>query len=158
MTANWKIRPVTTDDLTIISRHRYHRDIEQQEDLDAYADWLKEALISSKYFGLLAEVEGEVIAGAGMTVLEWGPTRGDTQINRGRIVNVYTAPNWRRQGIAKVLVSRVIQLGEARGLRTFSLSASDEGKSLYQDLGFVSYPTEMLRKPIESDIENTAST
>ncbi|MFZ6876391.1 GNAT family N-acetyltransferase [Undibacterium sp. Di27W] len=87
--------------------------------MDAYAGWLKEALVSSKYCGLLAEVQGEVIAGAGMTILEWGSTRGDTQINRGRIVNVYTAPAWRRQGIAKMLVSRVIQLGEARGLRTF---------------------------------------
>ncbi|MFZ6658143.1 GNAT family N-acetyltransferase [Undibacterium sp. TJN19] len=146
MTTFWKIRPVTADDLFIITHHRYHLEIEQQEDFNAYARWLEDVLVAGKYVGLLAEADGEVIAGAGMTILEWGPTRGDTHSHRGRIVNVYTAPGWRMQGIAKALVSGLIQLGEARGLKTFSLSASDKGKSLYQDLGFVSYSTEMLRK------------
>ncbi|PXX41458.1 GNAT family N-acetyltransferase [Undibacterium pigrum] len=144
MKNNWSIRPATHADIAIITRHRFHREDEQQQDLDAYANWLAGTLAAGNYLGLLAQSGDTVVAGAGLSILDWGPIRGDTQGHRGRIVNVYTAPDWRRLGIARALVAGVLQLGKERGLKTFNLSASEQGQALYQDLGFVSYPTEMI--------------
>ncbi|MFZ6743663.1 GNAT family N-acetyltransferase [Undibacterium sp. JH2W] len=144
MTTNWTIRPATRADIAIITRHRFHHEDERQEDLDAYANWLTGTLAAGNYTGLLAQTGDIVVAGAGLSILDWGPIRGDTQARRGRIVNVYTAPDWRRLGIARALVAGVLQLGKEQGLKTFNLSASEEGQALYQDLGFVSYPTEMI--------------
>ena len=138
------MRPATPSDIAIITRQRFHREDERQEDLDAYANWLPGAMAAGNYLGLLAQAGDTVVAGAGLSILDWGPIRGDTQARRGRIVNVYTAPDWRRLGIARALVAGVLQMGKEQGLNTFNLSASEEGQPLYQDLGFVSYPTEMI--------------
>lgn len=47
------------------------------------------------YAGVLAEVDGIVVAGAGAVMLGWGPSRGEPIGVRKRIVNVVTAPAWR---------------------------------------------------------------
>lgn len=71
----WTTRPVRTDDAAVIAR------IER-----------------GSYAGVLAESDGVVVAGAGTVLLDWGPTRGEPTGLRARIVNVYTATDWRRRG------------------------------------------------------------
>lgn len=142
----WTQRSITPADAGIIACHRYYGEQESQTDKDAYANWLKQAILNGHYFGLLAESDGEIIAGAGMTLLDWGPTRGDPNPYRGRIVNVFTVPAMRRQGIARSLVKNLLQLGEQRGIQTFSLAASEDGAVMYHQLGFLPYKNEMLRK------------
>ncbi|MEC5218947.1 GNAT superfamily N-acetyltransferase [Actimicrobium sp. GrIS 1.19] len=111
-----------------------------------YLAWLELALAGGTYVGLVAKHEGDVIAGAGLVLLNWGPTRDDPGVLRGRIVNVFTAPAWRRQGVAKHLLEELIQRGKQAGIGTFSLGASEEGAALYRQLGFVRYGEEMRRR------------
>ncbi|MFZ6708995.1 GNAT family N-acetyltransferase [Undibacterium sp. TC9W] len=146
MLDNLNIRAVSSGDGKVVVAHRYYNETEQQSDMRAYQAWVEQAIIAGKYFGFVAEQAGLIVAGAGMTIIEWGPTRGDSNPFRGRIVNVYTSPQWRRLGIARDLVSRLIKLGEQNGIHTFSLGASDDGVNMYRQLGFNNYKNEMLRK------------
>ncbi|MDV6374415.1 hypothetical protein [Deinococcus arenicola] len=58
-----------------------------------YAEWISGAIERGGDLRFLA-LDGErVIAGAGLTLLDWGPTRGDSQLWRGRIMNVWTHPD-----------------------------------------------------------------
>ncbi|MBI1773495.1 MAG: GNAT family N-acetyltransferase, partial [Burkholderiales bacterium] len=61
-------------------------------------------------------------------------------------VNVFTVPAMRRQGIARSLVENLLKLGEQQGIQTFSLAASEDSAAMYQELGFLPYKNEMLRK------------
>jgi ribosomal protein S18 acetylase RimI-like enzyme len=65
---------------------------------------VEEAIRRGLYLGFLALDGEKVIVGAGLTLLEWGPTRGDPQPWRGRIVNVWTHPDSWRRGLARELV------------------------------------------------------
>ena len=56
---------------------------------------------------------------------------------RGRIVNVFTEPNWRRRNVATLLLQRIIDWSRAENLDRLTLHASDAGRALYQRLGFV---------------------
>jgi GNAT superfamily N-acetyltransferase len=55
---------------------------------------------------------------------------------RGNILNVYTLPSFRRQGIARRLIEVALNWCRANGIRNVILHASDEGQPLYKSLGF----------------------
>ncbi|MCC9597996.1 MULTISPECIES: GNAT family N-acetyltransferase [unclassified Rubrivivax] len=143
MTAMWTVRTVGPDDAASIARHRYFRG-EPQEDLDAYTAWVVSRIERGTYVGFVAEAESQVVGGAGAVLLDWGPTRGETSGIRARIVNVYTEEPWRKRGIAKALVDKVMGACTEAGIRVFSLAASEEAAPMYRALGFARYANEMI--------------
>ena len=146
MQTNWTIRAVDAAEGVIVCHHRFNAAETPAIQYDRYLDWFGQAMRRGTYLGLVAEQDAHVIAGAGLVLLDWGPTRDDPGYLRGRIVNVFTEPEWRRQGVAKQLIEELIRLGEQAGIGTFSLGASKEGAALYRRLGFVRYEEEMLRR------------
>jgi GNAT superfamily N-acetyltransferase len=146
MTTTCTLRPAVRADAATLARHRYFRAQERVEDLAAYATWAQSRLDAGAYLGWVAEDGGQVVAGAGAVLLDWGPSRGDPTALRARVVNVFTEPAWRRRGLAKALVARVLDQSAALGIKTFSLASTDEGASLYASLGFLPYPAERLLK------------
>jgi GNAT superfamily N-acetyltransferase len=50
---------------------------------------------------------------------------------------VLTRPEYRRQGLARRLMEDIIAIAERRGIHTLKLDATDEGRPLYESLGFV---------------------
>jgi predicted GNAT family acetyltransferase len=55
---------------------------------------------------------------------------------QGTIVNVFTEPQWRRRGIAGLLIQEIIIWSNNERLDRLILHASDEGRSIYEKLGF----------------------
>jgi len=55
----------------------------------------------------------------------------------GTIQNVFTELEWRRQGVALLLLQRIIEWARAERLDRLVLHASDTGRALYERLGFV---------------------
>ena len=51
-------------------------------------------------------------------------------------MNVYTMKEWQRRGIAKKMVSILIEEAWKRGVTEISLDATEEGRPLYYALGF----------------------
>jgi len=106
-----------------------------------------------EYAGWLASVESEpkrIVAGAGVQLREVPPhpqtnANGKIDIVSGRqaiIQNVFTEPDWRRRGLAALLIKRIIDWIRQEGIDSLVLHASDEGRALYERLGF-SATTEM---------------
>lgn len=58
------------------------------------------------YRGWVAEVQERVVAGVGLMLLEWGPGHLSESTFRGRVVNVFTEPVFRRRGLARALVQQ----------------------------------------------------
>jgi GNAT superfamily N-acetyltransferase len=56
---------------------------------------------------------------------------------------VLTRAEYRRQGLARQLMEDVIAIAQRRGVRTLKLDATDEGRPLYESLGFI------VEKPVE---------
>ena len=55
----------------------------------------------------------------------------------GLLSSMFTDPAYRRRGIAKELLSRVIEDAKEYGCGTIQITASDMGVKLYTDFGFV---------------------
>jgi GNAT superfamily N-acetyltransferase len=91
------------------------------------------------------------VAGSGIVLLDWGPTRGDPNPLRARLVNVYTAPAYRRRGLARALIQTALDEAARLRIGTATLGASAQASALYLELGFQVSGNEMvlrLPKPV----------
>ena len=96
------------------------------------------------YWGWVAELpSGRVVAGGGIVITEWPTHPDDPRSSRATIVNMYTEPEYRRQGIARNLMRVMIDWCRAGGFRWVSLHASKDGRPLYESIGF--RPTTEMR-------------
>ncbi|MGH9613570.1 MAG: GNAT family N-acetyltransferase, partial [Bryobacteraceae bacterium] len=82
-------------------------------------------------------------AGVGLWLMDWPAVIWSAEGPRGNILNVYTRPESRRQGIARLLVGAATGWCRENGVRAVILHASAEGRELYQSLGFK--PTNEMR-------------
>jgi GNAT superfamily N-acetyltransferase len=136
------MRAATSSDAAIISRHRYP---DEPELRPTYTAWLETAIPRAVYLGWLLEVDGTVIAGAGLVILEWGPSRENPNPFAARIVNVFVEPDFRKQGFARKLVMRCLEETRTRNITHLNLSSTDMARSLYESLGFVTAKNQMVR-------------
>ncbi|MBZ0279480.1 MAG: GNAT family N-acetyltransferase [Anaerolineae bacterium] len=152
MSELYTIRESTPADLDIIVAHRrgmfeaMHTGTKEQLDaMDlAFIPWLKERVDNGRYKGWFAvELDGSVAAGVGLWLLDWIPGPFDQQPYRGYILNVYTAPEYRKQGLAKRLMQTLMDWCYANEINILMLHASDQGRTIYEGLGFT--PTNEMR-------------
>ena len=116
--------------------------------LDAMADsfriWLDRKMPVGEYLAWLAVAEdGSPAAGVGLWLMDWPPVIWSPEGARGNILNVYTRPENRRQGVGRLLVNTAIDWCRDNRVRAVILHASDEGRGLYESLGFK--PTNEMR-------------
>ena len=73
---------------------------------------------------------------SGMSFVEKPPYFGCPSGRIGLLSSMFTNPNYRRKGIAKELLSRVVSEAKEYGCGTVQITASDMGDKLYTDFGF----------------------
>jgi GNAT superfamily N-acetyltransferase len=104
--------------------------------VEAFVPWVIEKMRAGEYLGWFAVAEdGAIAAGAGLWLMDWPPHMIGPG-SRGNILNVYTEPGYRRQGLARRLTETAIDWCRAYGIGTVILHASEEGRELYRSLGF----------------------
>ena len=109
---------------------------------------LRPMFAEGKYIGWLASPKDQpdkIVAGAGVQLREIPPhplpdAHGKINIVCGRqviIQNVYTEPEWRRRGLARLLIKRILDWTREQGIDSVVLHASDAGRAVYERLGFI---------------------
>src|SRR5713101_6867302 len=138
------IRPATPDDIPELLRHRrgMYEDMgyNDAETLSAMVStsepYLVAALANDTLQGWLACAGEKVVAGGVVLVSPWPSHPYDGQCRRATILNMYTDPPFRRQGIARRLMQTMIDWCRKEGFVRVDLHASDKGRPLYESLGF----------------------
>jgi len=103
----------------------------------ALLDYYHRHMADGTFVSWLA-LDGERIVGtSGMSFVEKPPYFGCPNGRIGLLSSMYTDPGYRRQGIARELLKRVLEEARAYGCGTVQITASDMGVLLYTDFGFV---------------------
>jgi GNAT superfamily N-acetyltransferase len=156
MGATFTIRQATLDDIPVIVTHRrkMFEDMEMgtRDVLDAMekrlAPWLHERMESERYLAWLAvTAEGKVASGAGVWLIDWPPHVIGQTAYRGYILNVYTEAEYRRQGLGRLLTQCCLDWCWANGVEVAILHASDQGRPIYEAMGFTPTNEMRLMKP-----------
>lgn len=79
----------------------------------------------------------KIIGTSGMSFVEKPPYFGCPSGKIGLLSSMFTNPDYRRKGIAKELLSHVVNEAREYGCGTIQITASDMGVKLYTDFGFV---------------------
>ena len=134
-------RKLTEHDLNTFIRMRIAQLREEgaKEELDlvpALRDYYDRHLADGTFVSWLAAVDGRIVGTSGISFVEKPPWFGCPTGRIGLLSSIYTDPEYRRRGIAKELLRRVV--GEARvyGCGVVQITASDMGVLLYSDFGF----------------------
>lgn len=135
-------RKMTPSDVdTFISmRIKQLREEGATEDIDlipALKDYYGRHMADGTFVSWLA-VDGEKIVGtSGMSFVEKPPYFSCPTGRLGLLSSMFTDPSYRCMGIAKELLSRVVDEARKYGCGSVQITASDMGVLLYTDFGFV---------------------
>ena len=160
MRAGYRIRPATVEDAAVIAVHRIamFRDMGILDEAGAPVleaesrACVRDLLASGEYAGWLAEKEGAVVAGAGVLLRRLLPRAESPRGGReAYILNVYTDPAHRRSGLARRLTELIVAWCRVQEIRRIVLHASDQGRPLYESMGFVANNEMILAMVAETE-------
>ncbi|MGI8587252.1 MAG: GNAT family N-acetyltransferase [Chloroflexia bacterium] len=165
MAERFVIRRAKAADVPTLARHRCEMfkdmgrlDPGSYQDLAAASEkYFAAAVPAGEYVAWLVVPEDEperIVAGGGIQLRRNMP-RPDQEGKllkagpQGLIVNIYTEPEWRRQGLAELVMQTMLDWSRENGVSGLVLNASPMGRPLYERLGFVEgtemyYPYEIL--------------
>ena len=157
----WQVRPAGKADieaLVALRRALFH-DIGYRDEAvlervaQVSAAYFATALPQGEFRAWVAEVEGQIVASGGLVIHCAPPTARNLRGREGYIMNMYTRPEWRRQGIATAILQAILEHLRAQEITLVSLHASPDGRGIYERHGFE--PTNEMRlhlDPVQEDL------
>lgn len=135
-------RRLTEKEITIFigMRIRQLREEGAKEEIDlvpALREYYMRHMADGTFVSWLAWDGENIIGTSGMSFVEKPPYFGCPSGKMGLLSSMYTNPKYRRMGIARELLSRVVNDAREYGCGTIQITASDMGVKLYADFGFV---------------------
>lgn len=133
---------LTEKELDIFIDKRIHQLREEgaKEEIDlvpALKDYYQRHMAEGTFVSWIALDGNTMIGTSGMSFVEKPPYFGCPSGKIGLLSSMYTDPDYRRKGIAKELLSRLIKDAKEYGCGTIQITASEMGVKLYTDFGFV---------------------
>lgn len=109
---------------------------------ESYA-YYKRALETGEHIAYLVYDNGIFIGAGGVSFYQVMPTYHNPTGKKAYIMNMYTAPEYRRQGIAFRTLDLLVMDAKEQGVSQIVLEATDMGRPLYEKYGFVKMEDEM---------------
>ena len=106
-------------------------------------EYYKRALETGEHIGYLVYDNGTFIGAGGVSFYQVMPTYHNSTGKKAYIMNMYTAPEYRRQGIAFHTLDLLVKDAREQGVSQIVLEATDMGWPLYEKYGFVKKEDEM---------------
>ena len=101
------------------------------------ADYFTSAISDGSFISWVMDNDGEIIATSGVCLYALPPSYSNPSGRTAYITNMYTKPEYRRNGIATELLGVVIDEAKSRGYKVIRLHTSEYGKSIYLKAGFI---------------------
>lgn len=113
------------------------RKVPQEVDLkSALKDYYHRHMADGTFVSYIAVDGTKMIGTSGMSFVEKPPYFACPSGRLGLLSSMYTDPEYRRKGIAKELLHRVVEEARAYGCGAVHITASDMGVKLYTAYGF----------------------
>ena len=105
--------------------------------------YYKRALETGEHIAYLVYDNGTFIGAGGVSFYQVMPPYHNPSGKKAYIMNMYTAPEYRRRGIAFHTLDLLVKAAKEQGVSQIALEATDMGRPLYEKYGFVKMEDEM---------------
>ena len=142
---SFKISKAGRGDVDLLLAHRQkmwlgiHPELEKEVkgSEEMTRDWIKRRLSEGRLVGFIAKTSEGKVAGSGcIWIREEQPRPTSAHLEVPYLMSMYTVKTFRRRGVGKLIVKRAIKWSRERGYEGIVLHASNEGRPLYEGLGF----------------------
>lgn len=142
---NIEIRRATLDDLDLLMQWRMEvlHDVFDVPADDPMAEltaenraYYERELPTEGHIACFALLDGEIVGCGGICLYHEMPSPDNGNGGCAYLMNIYTRPAYRGQGIAKETCRWLIAEAQARGYTKVFLETSVNGRALYESLGF----------------------
>lgn len=106
-------------------------------------EYYKRALETGEHIAYFVYDDGTFIGAGGVSFYQVMPTYHNPMGKKAYIMNMYTAPEYRRQGIAYRTLDLLVKDVREQGVSQIALEATEMGQPLYEKYGFVKVQDEM---------------
>lgn len=149
---NLTYKKATIQDIDLLTKSRIEvlraanqlpDDVDMSEvEIQSY-DYYKKALSDGTHTAYLVFDGDRVVGAGGISYFRVMPTYHNTSGRKAYIMNMYTNPDYRRNGIACKTLELLVADAKEKGITAISLEATDMGRALYEKYGFVKMNHEM---------------
>ena len=145
-------RKATIDDLDILvntritvlrAANKLDDNVDMSEVERESRDYYEKALLDGSHTAYLVFDDGEFVGAGGVSYFRVMPTYHNPSGRKAYIMNMYTASDHRRRGIAYNTLDLLVKDAKAQGVSAISLEATEMGRPLYERYGFVKMNDEM---------------
>ena len=98
--------------------------------------YYENALTGEAHIACFAVSDGEIVGCGGVCLYREMPSPDNQNGICAYLMNIYTRPEWRRRGIGKEIVAWLIRQARKSGITKIYLETSEDGCSLYREMGF----------------------
>lgn len=135
-------RRLTENDLEVFIKMRINQLREEgaRKEIDlepALWDYYQRHMADGTFISWVAVDNKKIVGTSGMSIVEKPPYFGCPSGKIGILSSMFTLKEYRRKGIARQLLSRVVNEAREQSCGTVQITASDMGVLLYSDFGFV---------------------
>lgn len=109
---------------------------------ESYA-YYRRALETGEHIAYLVYDNGAFVGAGGVSFYQVMPTYHNPTGKKAYIMNMYTAPEYRRKEIAIHTLDLLVKDAREQGASQITLEATEMGRSLYEKYGFVKMEDEM---------------
>jgi GNAT superfamily N-acetyltransferase len=141
----FKIRRATSKDIDLLVEHR-HKMFEEMRNPtaeaaraadEAYRTWAREMMKRRLFHGYIVTTSGGRVAASGCVWLREVQPSPDRPSGRvPYVLSVFTRPEFRRKGLASLIIKEAMEWGRRKGYHKMVLHASSVGKKVYSQLGW----------------------
>ena len=106
-------------------------------------EYYKRALETGEYIAYLVYDKGAFVGAGGVSFYQVMSTYHNPTGKKTYIMNMYTAPEYRRQGIAIHTLDLLVKDVRKQGVLQIALETTEMGRPLYEKYGFLKIEDEM---------------
>ena len=152
MAKNYEYKKATIEDIDELVRTRIivlraanklADDVDMTKVEQQSYEYYKRTLETGEHITYLVYDNGTFIGAGGVSFYQVMPTYHNLTGKKAYIMNMYTAPEYRRQGIAIHTLDLLVRNAREQGVTQIALEATEMGRSLYEKYGFVKMEEEM---------------
>ena len=104
---------------------------------DELKDYFSRTLSDNSFISWVALKDDVIIATSGLCFYQLPPSFFNVSGNNAYVTNMFTLKEYLRQGIASILLEKILLEARLLGFSVVRLHASSDGKGLYSKFGFV---------------------
>ena len=151
-----RLREASCTDISIMAAHHKkmfeeiwelkgeHLETVISEEIEkAYTQKLETEMESGICKAWVIEDKGKIVSSGAITLVSFVPNPSDLSCNVAYLHSMYTEKPHRNKKYAQRIIHNVIKHCNSNGIKRILLNASDEGKPVYQKIGFRSAPDTM---------------